>query len=62
MPEETNIPYLSFSVCHGLCVLLRRYCVFDFISVSVSVPSVAETGRGIEPFLSRNFSCSYPAA
>jgi hypothetical protein len=30
------------------CVSLRRYCVFDFTSVSVSVPSVAETGRGIE--------------
>jgi hypothetical protein len=37
------------------CVLLRRYFVFDFFSVSVSVPSVAETGRGIEPFLSRSF-------
>jgi hypothetical protein len=54
MPEETNIPYLSFNVCHGLvCYAVGTVCLT--FSVSISVPSVAETDRGIEPFLSGGF-------
>lgn len=48
MPEETNIPYLSFSVClWALCCSVLTACLT--FSVSISVPSVAENDRGLSP-------------
>jgi hypothetical protein len=51
MPEETTIPYLSFSVC---CYRLALLCHVSCLTVSISDSSFAETDRGIEPFPSRN--------